>query len=71
MVNFYFSTFQLNSTNWQVFCVVHGKKIPVHSGKLDVNFLPNWLLIIWQEISPHYKVIFFEVERQTNQNNNC
>ena len=26
MVNFYFSTFQLNSTNWQVLCDVHDKK---------------------------------------------
>ena len=59
MVNFYFNTFQLNSTNWQVLCDVHGKKDPIHSGKLYVNFLPNWLSIIWQEISPHYRVTFF------------
>ena len=52
-----------------VLCMV--KKNPVHSGKLDVNFLPNCLLIIWQKVWPHYKVIFFEVERQTNPNNNC
>ena len=59
MANFYFNTFQLNSTNWQVLCDVHGKNDPIHSGKLDVNFLPNWLSISWQKISSHYRVIFF------------
>ena len=64
MVNFYFNTFQLNSTNWQVLCDVHGKKKSSTQwqigcqffAKLVVNYLARNITTLPSDLFSKWKI---------------